>query len=144
MVQWFSMVLLSRLSFFKEKELLSSYGSGLQKYRKSAEAVICGLLPDSPTATKSRTNDGLIWVSEWNSLQHPVASAFLAAVYSDYMLTLQTPKIYFLPRVILMLSSIIVSFEEGFSFSFAEEDVGSAASISIGSAASAGAVRLPV
>jgi hypothetical protein len=26
-------------------------------------------------------------VAEWNSLQHPVASAFLAAVYSDYMLT---------------------------------------------------------
>jgi len=37
--------------------------------------------------------DGLIWVSEWNSLQHPVASAFLAVVYSDYMLTSQTPKL---------------------------------------------------
>jgi hypothetical protein len=30
---------------------------------------------------------GLLYVAEWNSLQHPVASAFLAAVYSDYMLT---------------------------------------------------------
>jgi hypothetical protein len=28
---------------------------------------------------------GLLYVAEWNSLQHPVASAFLAAVYSDYM-----------------------------------------------------------
>ncbi len=28
---------------------------------------------------------GLLYVDEWNSLQHPVASAFLAAVYSDYM-----------------------------------------------------------
>jgi hypothetical protein len=27
----------------------------------------------------------LLYVAEWNSLQHPVASAFLAAVYSDYM-----------------------------------------------------------
>lgn len=86
-------VLLSRLSFFKGKGISNSYGSGLQKYRKSAEAVMCGLLPDSPTATKSRTDGGLIWVSEWNALQHPVASAFLASLYSDYMLTSQTPNI---------------------------------------------------
>ncbi|KAJ1421644.1 Six-hairpin glycosidase superfamily [Sesbania bispinosa] len=119
-------VLLSRLSFFKAKDISNSYGSGLQSYRKTAEAVMCGLLPDSPTATKSRTDSnallecymtgylympkcpvhessacgdlkrfkcGLIWVSEWNSLQHPVASAFLAALYSDYMLTSQTPKL---------------------------------------------------
>ncbi|GAU24992.1 hypothetical protein TSUD_312270 [Trifolium subterraneum] len=86
-------VLLSRVSFFKAKGLSSSYGSGLQNYRKTAEAVMCGLLPDSPTATESRTEHGLIWVSEWNSLQQPVASAFLATIYSDYMLTTQTPKI---------------------------------------------------
>jgi hypothetical protein len=30
---------------------------------------------------------GLLYVAEWNSLQHTVASAFLAAVYSDYMST---------------------------------------------------------
>lgn len=33
---------------------------------------------------------GLIWVSEWNALQHPVASAFLAVLYSDYMLSSRT------------------------------------------------------
>jgi len=49
-------------------------------YRMTAEAVMCGLLSDSPTATSSRTDGGLIWVSEWNALQHPVASAFLAAL----------------------------------------------------------------
>ncbi|XP_057435049.1 endoglucanase 10-like [Lotus japonicus] len=85
-------VLLSRLSFFK-KDLSNSHGSGLQSYRKTAEAVMCGLLPESPTATKSRTDNGLIWVSDWNSLQQPVASAFLAAIYSDYMLTSRTPKL---------------------------------------------------
>lgn len=37
--------------------------------------------------------DGLIWVSEWNCLQHSVASAFLAVVYSDYMLTSRTLKL---------------------------------------------------
>lgn len=86
-------VLLSRISFFKGKAISNSYGSALRNYRKTAEAVMCGLLPDSPTATKSRTDNGLIWVSEWNSLQHPVASAFLAAIYSDYMLTSRTAKL---------------------------------------------------
>lgn len=37
--------------------------------------------------------DGLIWVSEWNALQHPVASAFLAVIYSDYMLSSRTAQI---------------------------------------------------
>jgi len=36
---------------------------------------------------------GLIWVSEWNALQHPVAAAFLAIVYSDYMLSSRTASI---------------------------------------------------
>ncbi|XP_048331882.1 endoglucanase 10 [Ziziphus jujuba] len=84
-------VLLSRLSFFGAKGV--SDNSGLRGYRKTAEAVICGLLPGSPSATKSRTDDGLIWVSQWNALQHPVASAFLAALYSDYMLTTRTAKV---------------------------------------------------
>ncbi|XP_002510516.2 endoglucanase 10 [Ricinus communis] len=83
-------VLLSRLTFFGEKD---TSNSGLQMYRQTAEAVMCGLLPDSPTATSSRTDGGLIWVSEWNALQHPVASAFLAALYSDYMLTSRTAKL---------------------------------------------------
>ncbi|KAF9620808.1 hypothetical protein IFM89_014745 [Coptis chinensis] len=80
-------VLLSRVSFFGAKE---TSNSGLHMYRKTAVAVMCGLLPQSPTATKSRTNGGLIWISQWNSLQHPVASAFLAVIYSDYMLSSRT------------------------------------------------------
>lgn len=28
---------------------------------------------------------GLIWIAEWNALQHPVAVAFLASLYGDYM-----------------------------------------------------------
>ncbi|KAI8549515.1 hypothetical protein RHMOL_Rhmol06G0030700 [Rhododendron molle] len=84
-------VLLSRVSFFGEKD--TSNSASLNKYRKTAEAVVCGLLPKSPSATKSRTDNGLIWVSEWNALQHPVASAFLAVLYSDYMLTSRTAKL---------------------------------------------------
>lgn len=36
---------------------------------------------------------GLIWVSEWNSLQQPVASALLTVIFSDYMLSSRTAKI---------------------------------------------------
>ncbi|XP_041016468.1 endoglucanase 2 isoform X2 [Juglans microcarpa x Juglans regia] len=87
-------VLLSRLTFFGCKEVSKCLISGLQKYRETAEAVMCVLLPNSPTATTSRTTEGgLIWVNEWNSLQHPVASAFLMALFSDYMLTSQTAKL---------------------------------------------------
>ncbi|PIA55518.1 hypothetical protein AQUCO_00700072v1 [Aquilegia coerulea] len=87
-------VLLSRVNFFGQEERSNDEKLGLQMYRKTAEAVMCGLLPDSPSATSSRTDGGLIWVSEWNALQHPVAAAFLAIVYSDYMLTSQTASIY--------------------------------------------------
>ncbi|XP_050207216.1 endoglucanase 10 [Mercurialis annua] len=83
-------VLLSRLMFFDEKD---TSNSDLQMYRQTAEAVMCGLLPKSPTVTTSKNDGGLIWVSEWNALQHPVASAFLAALYSDYMLTSRTAKL---------------------------------------------------
>ncbi|VFR03594.1 unnamed protein product [Cuscuta campestris] len=84
-------VLISRVSFFSRKGLSNSVT--LKKYRGTAEAIMCGLLPTSPTTTSSRTDSGLIWVSEWNALQHPVASAFLAVVYSDYMRTSRTTKL---------------------------------------------------
>ncbi|KAK6258216.1 hypothetical protein SCA6_012690 [Theobroma cacao] len=123
-------VLLSRINFFGVKEMSTVENLCLQMYRKTAEAIMCGLLPDSPTATSRRTDDGsmsirmvedidlaynaghlsrsayryswkqpfivggLIWITEWNSLQHPMASAFLAIIYSDYMLTSQTETLY--------------------------------------------------
>ncbi|CAN0872119.1 Endoglucanase 2 [Linum grandiflorum] len=77
-------VLLARLTLLGQKD---TSNAGLQQYRETAEAVMCGLIPDSPTATSSRTDGGLIWVSDWNALQQPVAAAFLASVYGDYMLT---------------------------------------------------------
>ncbi|PKA53414.1 Endoglucanase 24 [Apostasia shenzhenica] len=80
-------VLLARLNIFGAKQSTNAENKGLQMYQKTAEAVMCGLLPNSPTATSSRTNAGLLWVDEWNALQHPVAASFLAVLYSDYMLT---------------------------------------------------------
>ncbi|MED6208907.1 hypothetical protein PIB30_049544 [Stylosanthes scabra] len=87
-------VLLSRVNFFGATEITNEEDLDLQMYRQTAEMFICTLLPDSPTATNMRTKSGLIWLEPWNSLQHAVASAFLAVLYSDYMLTSQTEALY--------------------------------------------------
>ncbi|XP_075091321.1 endoglucanase 2-like [Nicotiana tabacum] len=88
-------VLLSRVNLFGSKEDISTEESlSLQLYRQTAETFLCGLLPESPTATSQRTPDGLVWVNQWNPLQYSVASSFLAVVYSDYMLSSQTPNLY--------------------------------------------------
>ncbi|WOK95156.1 endoglucanase 24-like [Canna indica] len=86
-------VLLSRVSFFGSTEFSNAELKGLKSYRKTAEDVMCVLLPDSPNATASRTDGGLVWIQEWNAIQHPVAASFLAVLYSDYMLTSRTPEI---------------------------------------------------
>ncbi|XP_024032880.1 endoglucanase 24 [Morus notabilis] len=87
-------VLLSRISYFGAKGISVGENIALQMYRKTAEVVMCGLLPDSPPATSSRTQNGLIWVINWHCLQHSMASAFLAVLYGDYMLTSQTEILY--------------------------------------------------
>ncbi|ESW28146.1 hypothetical protein PHAVU_003G262600 [Phaseolus vulgaris] len=101
-LSWFSwddkhaatQVLLSRVSFFGARNIPDTENLDLQMYRESVEILICTLLPDSPTATTNRTESGLIWLVPWNSLQHSVASAFLAILYSDYMQTSQTEILY--------------------------------------------------
>ncbi|GAA0185464.1 hypothetical protein LIER_32752 [Lithospermum erythrorhizon] len=87
-------VLLSRVSFLSSKAIPEEENLNLQLYRKTAEIFLCSLLPDSPTATSSRTRGGLIWVTEWDTNQYAMASAFLAVIYSDYMFNSQTPTIY--------------------------------------------------
>lgn len=47
---------MSRVNFFGSKKTSSAESAGLRKHRETAEAVMCGLLPDSPTATSSRTD----------------------------------------------------------------------------------------
>ncbi|KAL6227045.1 hypothetical protein ACLB2K_001004 [Fragaria x ananassa] len=87
-------VLMSRISFFGAKDLSMAENIDIQMYRKTAEVFMCGLIPDSPTATSDRTDNGLIWVEEWNCLQHALSSAFLAVLYSDYMVASQTEMLY--------------------------------------------------
>uniref|UniRef100_A0A2P2N0Q0 cellulase n=1 Tax=Rhizophora mucronata TaxID=61149 RepID=A0A2P2N0Q0_RHIMU len=62
-------------------------------YWETAQKFMRELLPDSSTATSSRTESGLIWVLEWNSLQYPMASAFLV-LFSDYMIAAQIPTLF--------------------------------------------------
>lgn len=52
-------VLLSRLNFFGSKQISNAENEGLKSYRDTAESVICGLIPDSPQATASRTGGTL-------------------------------------------------------------------------------------
>ncbi|KAJ9146976.1 hypothetical protein P3X46_029188 [Hevea brasiliensis] len=87
-------VLLSRINMFGVEGMSTEENLELQMYRETAEAFMCMLLPDSPTATSSRTENGLIWVLKWNSLQYPVASAFLAVLFSDYMVASHIPTLY--------------------------------------------------
>nr|QCQ73717.1 endo-(1,4)-beta-D-glucanase [Litchi chinensis] len=75
-------VLLARSSFFDEE---AKGNTDIERYKQAAEAIMCNVLPNSPKTTSSKTDGGLIWVTEWNSLQHPVAHAFLANLYGDYM-----------------------------------------------------------
>ncbi|KAK9287209.1 hypothetical protein L1049_015622 [Liquidambar formosana] len=56
LVAMYEKVLLSRLDFFGAKGISQGENLGLQMYREAAETVMCGLLPDSPTATSSRTD----------------------------------------------------------------------------------------
>ncbi|KAL5203849.1 hypothetical protein ABZP36_008720 [Zizania latifolia] len=83
-------VLLTRINFFGSKQTSNAENMGLKMYRDTVESVNCGLLPDSLSATGSRTGGGLMWISPWNSLQHATNAAFLVVVYSDCMLTSQT------------------------------------------------------
>ncbi|KAH9301567.1 hypothetical protein KI387_013150, partial [Taxus chinensis] len=80
-------VLLSRIQFFGSKTLSSQVSGSLEQYRMTAREIMCAFLPDSPSATTNRTNGGLLWISQWNAIQHGVNSAFLAVIYSDYMTT---------------------------------------------------------
>lgn len=78
-------VLLSRLTFFGCKEGSKSLISGLQKYKETAEAVMCVLLPSSPTATTSRTESNLLRISYKTCIiifsDLSLSSIFLASVF---------------------------------------------------------------
>lgn len=80
-------VLLSRVHLFGTNTMSSAVRSDIEQYKMTAEAIICALLPDSPTSAPNRTEGGLIWITQWNAIQNSVNSALLTLIYSDYLLT---------------------------------------------------------
>jgi hypothetical protein len=46
---------LSRVNFFGTRDVPDAENLDLQKYRETAEILMCKLVPDSPTATTNRT-----------------------------------------------------------------------------------------
>ncbi|EFJ20703.1 hypothetical protein SELMODRAFT_417952 [Selaginella moellendorffii] len=78
-------VLLARKHIFQPQEANTKVGAALDKYKSTADELVCALLPDSPTTSTNRTRAGMIWVSQWNSIQHAVNSAFLSCLYADYL-----------------------------------------------------------
>lgn len=80
-------VLLSRVHLFGTNTTSSAVRSDIERYKMTAEAIICALLPDSPTSAPNRTEGGLIWITQWNAIQNSVNSALLTLIYSDYLLT---------------------------------------------------------
>lgn len=89
----------SNFGFWTLKITFKSHFNGLNSFSQSTFA--CSNYPvffsvvRSPLYKIYRFLDagGLLWVSEWNALQHPVAAAFLAALFSDYMLTSRTTEL---------------------------------------------------
>ncbi|KAF9618120.1 hypothetical protein IFM89_000236, partial [Coptis chinensis] len=61
--------------------------------QKNGEALMCTFY-QIPLASARMSGGGMIWVNQWNALQHTVGSAFLAVLYSDYMLSSQTAALY--------------------------------------------------
>lgn len=61
----FIQVLLSRISFFGPKDIPEDEKLGLQMYSKTAEYVMCSILPDSPTKTTKMT-DGNFHITIFN------------------------------------------------------------------------------
>lgn len=53
-------VLLSRVSFFGSADTSDAENLGLQKYRRTADAIMCSLLPYSSLATPNRTEGDVL------------------------------------------------------------------------------------
>ncbi|CAM6119560.1 unnamed protein product [Calypogeia fissa] len=60
--------------------------TALSSYQSTADKLMCALLPNSPSATLDRSKGGMIWVTAWDASIETVNAAFLALVYSDYLL----------------------------------------------------------
>ncbi|KAL8057130.1 hypothetical protein ABFX02_04G164500 [Erythranthe guttata] len=61
------------------------YTATLQQYQAKADYFACACLQKNDGYNVKMTPGGLLYVREWNNLQYTASSAFLLAVYSDYL-----------------------------------------------------------
>ncbi|MCO5562776.1 hypothetical protein L7F22_016408 [Adiantum nelumboides] len=89
-------VLLSRQQYLNSQGGSSLTTTGLAKYKKTANELMCALLPDSPTATKDRTAETLheVEVFEGEALQLPDTQGELCKepVQEQKISNLDTPE----------------------------------------------------
>lgn len=87
-------VLLARLQLLKPpSNAVNTVSIGLTNYKTTADGLMCAFLPRSPTASKDRTQGGMLWIGQWTALQHGINSALLATFYSDYLSAAKLPGI---------------------------------------------------
>ncbi|GAB2233582.1 hypothetical protein Droror1_Dr00002808 [Drosera rotundifolia] len=63
-----------------------AYTSTLSQYKAKADFFACACLQKNGGYNVELTPGGLVYVREWNNLQYVSSSAFLLAVYSEYLL----------------------------------------------------------
>lgn len=59
-------------------------GGAFDSYKSDAEQFICNCIQKGNNNVK-KTPGGLLWFQEWNNLQYTSTSAFIAAVYAQYL-----------------------------------------------------------
>ncbi|KAF5749878.1 putative endo-1 4-beta-glucanase [Tripterygium wilfordii] len=62
-----------------------AYASTLKQYQAKADYFACACLQKNDGYNVQKTPGGLVYVREWNNMQYATTSAFLLAVYSDYL-----------------------------------------------------------
>ncbi|KAL0918412.1 hypothetical protein M5K25_010419 [Dendrobium thyrsiflorum] len=62
-----------------------SYTATLKQYQAKAEFFLCASLQKNNGYNVAMTPGGLLYFDEWNNMQYVSSSAFLMAVYADYL-----------------------------------------------------------
>lgn len=88
-------VLLSRVGFFGSKD--DSNSDNVKNYRKTAEAIMCNILPKSPKASDSRTESNistlLLWPFNFLLMKHLNILHFHSFVRTTYLTQLHIVRL---------------------------------------------------
>ncbi|KAJ3700658.1 hypothetical protein LUZ61_004363 [Rhynchospora tenuis] len=68
-----------------EGDYASRHEETLQQYKSKAEHYICACLEKNAGNNIERTPGGMLFVRQWNNMQHVTSAAFLLMAYSEYL-----------------------------------------------------------